>query len=149
MVDGDLPLAPRRAAHVDVHLHPEPSSPAAARAAVRALLARHHVDEEQSEVAVLVVSELVTNAVVHAGTPVTVDADLEGGCLRVSVGDGSPEVPVLRDVEPTATSGRGLRIVEQLADRWGIDPGDRGKAVWFELDVGPDEAARAPTAATG
>lgn len=86
------------------------------------------------ETAQLLVSELVTNAVAHAGTPVEVEcAPTEGG-LRVSVVDGSSLLPTPGQPDAWDERGRGLVLVDTLASRWGTDrhPGN-GKAVWFEL----------------
>ncbi|HEX5266568.1 MAG TPA: ATP-binding protein [Acidimicrobiales bacterium] len=89
---------------------------------------------EVVETAQLLVSELVTNAVAHAGTRVEVECTPTERGLRVSVRDGSSHVP--RPGRPGAwdEQGRGLVLVETLASRWGAerDPGN-GKAVWFEL----------------
>lgn len=90
-----------------------------------------------AETAELVVSELVTNAVVHAATPVDVEAIVRRHGVRVEVADGSPHPPVPRAYEGLAGTGRGLRLLEELADEWGVQPHPRGKTVWFELRTGP------------
>jgi len=80
---------------------------------------------------VLVVSELVTNALLHGyGTPVVRLLD-EPGRIRIEVCDDSPLLPVSHTV--TRTSGLGLRVVEQLATAWGASRRGRGKVVWCEL----------------
>ena len=91
------------------------------------------LDEERREVAVLLTSEVVTNAVVHgAGEPeVTVEAGAGG--VRVQVTDGSRVPPQLRRVGPDAVGGRGVALLDILADAWGAAPTATGKAVWFEL----------------
>ena len=77
------------------------------------------------------VSELVTNALLHGhGTPVV--RLLDGGThVRVEVRDDSPLLPVSHRVTPT--SGLGLRVVEQLSSAWGASRRERGKVVWCEL----------------
>jgi hypothetical protein len=60
--------------------------------------------------------------------------------LHVDVSDDNSTLPVVPDPEHNATSGRGLGIVDALADRWGITPTADGKTVWFELDVGEPQA---------
>jgi anti-sigma regulatory factor (Ser/Thr protein kinase) len=82
----------------------------------------------------LLVSELVTNAVVHTGEAVELRLRRQGGGIRVEVIDGSSERhPELQDVELDDTSGRGLFLVAVLSSSWGIEPHGVGKAVWFEL----------------
>jgi anti-sigma regulatory factor (Ser/Thr protein kinase) len=85
----------------------------------------------------LLVSELVTNAIVHGRSGAIVDAELVAGVLRVAVTDDSPAPLPEVDLHPrtSAEGGRGLLIVSLLASRWGINPASGGKAVWFELDA--------------
>ena len=109
--------------------------------------ARRHVaaaiedDPELSEIAVLLVSELVANAVLHAGTPCVVRVDVDDQRVRVEVRDEDPRLPTVKDYGPDAVTGRGLHIVESLSDRWGVDGDERGKTVWFELDRPSREGA--------
>jgi anti-sigma regulatory factor (Ser/Thr protein kinase) len=93
---------------------------------------------DQVEDIVLVVSELVTNALLHGhGTPVV--RLLDGGDhVRVEVCDDSPLLPVSHRVTPT--SGLGLRVVEQLSTAWGASRRGRGKVVWCELPAAPGPA---------
>jgi anti-sigma regulatory factor (Ser/Thr protein kinase) len=86
----------------------------------------------------LLVSELVTNAVLHAQSTIVVDVERIDDVLRVGVRDSSSELPVRRSLEPTAESGRGLNIVHTLALRWGVDFDGQssGKRVWFEIPLG-------------
>ena len=89
---------------------------------------------EVVETAQLLVSELVTNAVAHAGTGVEVECAATEGGLRVSVVDGSSHVPVPGHPDTWDERGRGLALVDTLASRWGTDRHpDNGKSVWFEL----------------
>jgi PAS domain S-box-containing protein len=120
---------------VETHrrLDPLPESARAARCAVLAAL-----DEagraDLAEAAVLLVSELVTNAIVHARTPIDLDIIAGPDGLRVAVRDASPQLPTLRHYGRSATTGRGLELVELMADRHGTDSdADDGKTVWFEL----------------
>ena len=83
----------------------------------------------------LLVTELVTNAVVHAESDAEVAVVLTATRLRVEVADRGDGLPVPRDAEDYATSGRGMALVDALAAGWGIDPRpDGGKVIWFELD---------------
>lgn len=81
----------------------------------------------------LLASELVTNAVLHARTPLVLGIELQGPRLRVTVEDGSAGLPARRHSGADATQGRGLVLVESLASAWGCDPTQSGKRVWFEL----------------
>ncbi|QWZ09718.1 PAS domain S-box protein [Nocardioides panacis] len=80
-----------------------------------------------------VVSELVTNAVVHAGTPVDVGVAAAAGVVRGEIVDGSPRAPRTRGYDDTAGTGRGLRLVAALTSDWGVELRPEGKTVWFEL----------------
>lgn len=79
------------------------------------------------------VSELATNAVLHARSPFTVVVDRAGDRVRICVLDASPTRPRTRDYGMQATTGRGMRLVASLAAAWGVDRQGSGKAVWFEL----------------
>ena len=107
-----------------------------------AATARHFVDtalrswdcNDLLDVVTLLVSELVTNAVIHAGSEVEVEVRLAGGRVRVDVVDRSTEVVKRRDAEDDDQSGRGMDLVEALASAWGIDLVPGGKSVWFEIE---------------
>jgi anti-sigma regulatory factor (Ser/Thr protein kinase) len=86
------------------------------------------------DVAVLLVSELVTNALVHGGPPVELRATRTPEGLRVEVRDNAPDQPVIRDTPLDVPGGQGLRLVDALASRWGWVTAGVGKAVWFEID---------------
>lgn len=87
------------------------------------------------ETAVLVVSELATNAVLHARSAFTVTVVLdEHGGLRIEVLDGSPKLPLRRAASRGATTGRGLAIVQGLVTDWGSEPLETGKRIWVQLD---------------
>jgi anti-sigma regulatory factor (Ser/Thr protein kinase) len=81
----------------------------------------------------LLVSELVTNAVLHAHSPAVVSLARENDHVRVSVSDKSSVLPKLREYGPTAVTGRGMMLVDRVATRWGVDLDGSGKSVWFEL----------------
>ncbi|MFF7632333.1 ATP-binding protein [Kitasatospora sp. NPDC008050] len=93
-----------------------------------------------AETLVLVVSELVTNAVVHTGRPAALRLSWPpdpAAPLRVEVTDASGTAPAPRHAAASATNGRGLELVELLCARWGWYPQGSGKLVWCELDRGP------------
>ncbi len=108
------------------------SAPAAARAFVLAALRAHGTP--LADTAALVVSELATNAVRHGRTGFTVTVSALARRVRIAVGDGRPEFPVLRECSETAPGGRGLRIVDALSREWGTTRRFEGKVVWAELD---------------
>ena len=120
---------------LELSLPAEPRSASAARSAVRRLVAGAPVDED---VALLLVSELVGNAARYAGRgDVIVCATLTSQALRVEVHDASPALPVPPPTPPwDQETGRGLLLVEALAERWGTEQEPGGKSVWFELPVG-------------
>ena len=85
----------------------------------------------------LMVSELVTNAVVHAHSTCTVSLRIDPSAIRIEVGDGCRQTPRMRRPEAGEAHGRGLLIIESLADCWGVEVDDDGKTVWFELRTAP------------
>ena len=116
-----------------IDLGPRPSSAAQARSFLRSRLAALAVPPPLLEDAVLLTSELVANAVLHARTDIEIRLDSTARRVRVQVHDGNSRLPVIATVPADATSGRGLLLVRELASDWGIEPSPSGKAVWFEL----------------
>ena len=123
---------------------PEPTAAAAARRFVRDTLQTWVISGAATsghglvDDAVLLTSELVTNAVVHAGTPVEVTCKLTGGGVEVVVSDGHParlvpEPPENEHIPAERTSGRGLLLPAALASAWGVTYGQAAKAVWFRI----------------
>lgn len=139
-------LVDERAPRVRRRFPPRPSSVREARLLIRDLLLEAG-REDLVETAELMVSEIVTNALVHAGTPIEVSFSFVGGGLRVEVADGSPHRPALRGYGPNAGTGRGIMLLEELVDEWGVVPEHPGKTVWFHIATGsvPEEASSAPT----
>ncbi|MER5886046.1 SpoIIE family protein phosphatase [Streptomyces sp. NPDC001941] len=126
--------APRRTAMTVAQAEPERI--AAARQQLRQLL-HDWTDEEQVDSAVLMVSEMVTNVLVHTDGDALLVAEVTcspaGRRVRVEVADGSDELPHRRQPGEMASSGRGLVLMEMLAHAWGVDPRGAGKSIWFEL----------------
>ncbi|MDQ0795335.1 SpoIIE family protein phosphatase [Streptomyces sp. B1I3] len=114
----------------------EPERIAAARQQLRELL-HDWSDGEQVDSAVLMVSEMATNVLVHTDGDALLVAEVSGERgerrLRVEVADSSDELPHKRRPGEMASSGRGLMLMEMLADAWGVDPQGEGKCIWFEL----------------
>lgn len=92
----------------------------------------------------LLVSELATNAVLHARSDFTVAMACERDRARVEVYDRNSRLPMLAAVKPDAYSGRGLMLLQSLSDSWGVDAhGGDGKTIWFEV-TGLDPLQPAP-----
>jgi anti-sigma regulatory factor (Ser/Thr protein kinase) len=83
--------------------------------------------------AALLASEVVTNALRHAAGPITVRAARDDGHLVVLVADRSPDPPVVLRPDPWSETGRGMALVEAIADGWGVSPHPSGKVVWFRV----------------
>ncbi|MEY9857815.1 anti-sigma regulatory factor (Ser/Thr protein kinase) [Catenulispora sp. GAS73] len=128
-----VPEAGRGAHQASVVLEADATAPRAARGFVAAML-RSWGLTEYADTACLLTSELVTNAVRHGRGPVGLRISLGRPETVVEVRDhGAGEVRRSRAPVADTESGRGLAIVELLADRWGVVPGDEGKTVWFVL----------------
>lgn len=97
------------------------------------------IESEAVRVAVLLTSEVVTNAVRYGPQPghIGLRALRGTGAARIEVADGNPDRPHVRTPHPTATSGRGMLLVSRLATAWGVDRHATGKTVWFEVGIGP------------
>ncbi|MFB7496802.1 ATP-binding protein [Streptomyces sp. NPDC056161] len=121
-----------------------PAHPGAVRTARRAVREQLRVWglDSLADVAALLVSELVTNALRHATGPIGVRlvrraalGTALGAALRVEVSDPLPDPPRERVARPDDESGRGLQLVANSSRRWGTRPADKGKTVWFELSA--------------
>ncbi len=117
---------------------PEPGSAPAARQFV--LGVGWSEDVELNNRLSTVVSEVVTNAILHARTPFVVRVTPGEKALRVAVSDRSSVFPSKRSYDSLQPTGRGIQIIEAIADRWGVTPDPSGKTVWFEFARG--KAAR-------
>jgi anti-sigma regulatory factor (Ser/Thr protein kinase) len=110
-------------------------SPGAARRFLRDVFEESSVVDPPSETAVLLASELVSNAVLHARTDLAVRCLVHETCVRIEVSDGNSRRPVAAFTPVDATSGRGLGLVQALSDNWGIEGTADGKLVWFEVPI--------------
>lgn len=126
---------------MQLEIRPDPAEVGRARRWARSRLAGSGIeaDEPLAETLILLVSELVTNAVVHTGCPAVLRLSLPGAeaevsTVRLEVADGSDRAPVPRCAEGDDTNGRGLALVDGLADRWGWTAEGTGKRIWCELD---------------
>jgi anti-sigma regulatory factor (Ser/Thr protein kinase) len=151
---ADLRLVQRATTHANRSLEAEPVPPGAqvvtyfvaadpravapARHFLLRTLATWEVDEDTMEDAVLCLSELVTNAVLHTETGCEVRAVLDRGVLTTTVRDGGSSVvvdPRHVAVDPLAVHGRGLQLVDAVSTRWGSELDAVGMSVWFELEA--------------
>lgn len=106
-------------------------------------VARHFIQDalrcmgspELEEAATLLVSELATNAVLHAHSRLRLSVLCRDGVIRIEVGDDDPTPPRLVEPDPLRPGGRGIMLVELLSDDWGVSGNERGKTVWFELEA--------------
>ena len=128
------PLPPREARQ---KLSDDPRSAADARRFVTGVLHSWRLSDLAEGDVTLLTSELVGNAIRHGEAPFTVIVRYDGEHVRVEVGDGAPELPQRQQPGPEATSGRGVNIVDQVADAWGVVETVSGKRVWFELPAPP------------
>ncbi len=111
------------------------ASAAAARNFARSALAEWDLSAFDDTVSLLV-SELVTNGVRHAGTTLELVLSFDKACLRIAVTDSDPRPPVARDRQELTVGGWGLTLIDALSAGWGTDVYDaRGKTVWFEIDT--------------
>lgn len=124
-------------ADAEVRLPSRPESAGTARRLTQCVVQRQWgLSPQVSEFAVLLVSELVGNAVRHTGARVFGLRILRRrGWIRIEVRDPSRGLPCLMPVDVLDVSGRGLFLVDKLSDRWGVDLLPRGKTTWFEMRV--------------
>jgi anti-sigma regulatory factor (Ser/Thr protein kinase) len=118
-------------------------APAWARGTVRRAAEDWGLDDDLCGVAMLVATELVTNAVEHARTPSVLSVGLDRSGLHVAVRDEAPG-PVVPSPRPGPGGGYGLHVVERLSRKWGVTPHSDGKTVWAVLAVGGGGPAGAP-----
>ena len=121
-----------RTAQID--LPPIPPSVTVARHLVLELLRSWNAPHDREDAALLV-TELVSNVVDHVRgeANLTLELDLSDAWLRIAVVDGSAIRPVVQELSHDRPRGRGMRMVESIADRWGAEDHRGGKRVWFEL----------------
>ncbi|MBY8884870.1 ATP-binding protein [Streptomyces sp. PTM05] len=144
---------------VQLEVRPDPAEVGRARRWARSRLQGSGIgaDEPLAETLLLLISELVTNAVVHTGCPAVLRMLFpqpevpEAGTVRVEVADTSERPPTPRHARGDDTGGRGLELVDGLADRWGWQREGSGKHIWCEVDrcaaAGPPAPPAAPVTA--
>jgi anti-sigma regulatory factor (Ser/Thr protein kinase) len=124
-------MSPRSAS---IDLPPVATSVRAARHLVQELLRAWEVPHDREDAALLV-TELVANVLDHVGGKAnfTLELSVSGTWMRIAVVDGSAIRPVVQELAHDRPRGRGLRMIESIAERWGADDHDGGKRVWFDL----------------
>ncbi len=138
---------------VQLEVGPDPAEVGRARRWARSRLVRSGIrdDEPLAETLILLISELVTNAVVHTGCPAVLRMRFGAGAarpgtVRVEVADICARPPQQRQAEGEDTNGRGLALVDGLADRWGWEREGAGKSIWCEVDSGASPGPAEPAA---
>lgn len=108
------------------------SSARAARRFLREVLESWRCDEAL-EAVLLAANEVVTNAIIHAHSEVELVVRLRSRVIRIEVLDGAARLPAPRDGPDDSLGGRGLKVLDAVASRWGVDTLPGGKRVWFEV----------------
>jgi anti-sigma regulatory factor (Ser/Thr protein kinase) len=116
-------------------LLPLAESVAVARRWLASLLGIDDIDAPERDDAVLVLSELVTNAIRHAGSDVVCHAAVSPAAIEIAVADSEPRLPVLEPPEPSRVGGIGLMITNALSSQWGVAEFAGGKVVWARFDL--------------
>ena len=133
VVAGVLETVEQAVMQAKAQMAGEPASAGSARSFVADTLQRWDAANDLDTVSLLV-SELVSNAIIHARSDFEVSVLLRGHTIRIEVDDQSTDVPVQRDAEDDDESGRGMALVDAMALGWGvIDRDGGGKTVWFEV----------------
>jgi anti-sigma regulatory factor (Ser/Thr protein kinase) len=129
--ERNVPVSSRNAS---IDLPPTAGSVTAARHLVLELLRAWAVPHDREDAALLV-TELVANVVDHVRGEalLTLELGVSEDWLRIGVVDGSAVRPVIRELSTDSPRGRGMRMVQAIADRWGAEDHNDGKRVWFEL----------------
>ncbi len=128
-------MTKQRTAQLD--LDHDVTAPRAARRFLSSVLAGWGVPHAIVERSQLLVSELVSNAVLHGGGPIKMvvrDNDSAVGVIRVEVSNNGDGRPVMRRADRDELSGRGLQLIEDLATKWGTRSGSGRTHVWFEVE---------------
>ncbi|WP_432506978.1 ATP-binding protein [Kineococcus arenarius] len=126
-------------------LAPEPASSRAARHVVADWCIQQGLVGDVVDTLLLLTAEVVTNAVIHGRSDVVLRVGRHGSRVRVGVGDENTRLPLRREPDPDALDGRGMALLEALADSHGVEVHPFGKVVWFDVvtHLAPVRTARA------
>ncbi|HWL97798.1 MAG TPA: ATP-binding protein [Nocardioidaceae bacterium] len=127
--DGPAPLALPAVLYLDA----DPQAARRARSFVHHQCRAKGIEGDALDTAVLLTSEIVTNAWIHGRSAARLEVTTSADGLLVEVGDENSRLPELIEQDPEALNGRGLAIVSRLAADWGAHEDDWGKVVWFEI----------------
>lgn len=116
-----------------------PGAIALMRARVTEELAESSLPREQVETVLLVINELLSNAVEHGRPPVRLHVTVSGGRVRVEVHDAGPGGPQKLPLDPQRLRGRGVQLIEAVSSEWGWMRDPTGKTVWTSLPAGPPQ----------
>ncbi|PRY10082.1 ATP-binding SpoIIE family protein phosphatase [Kineococcus rhizosphaerae] len=118
---------------LDELLPPTATAAARARHLVQESCRLAGIPDETADTATLLVSEAVTNAVVHGRGPVRLVLDVDADRVHLEVSDAAPAAPVRREIDLEAVGGRGLQLIDALASAWGVRADPPGKTVWLDV----------------
>ncbi len=136
MTDGEQTTVPDRSASRSMVVYDRHStSVGEARSWVDAFLVEHLIENGMRDDAQLVVSELMTNALMHGEGSLVLRAAITGNAIQVSVTDSGDELPEVLPLDPTRIGGLGLVVVDRIASDWGVAPFPGGKTVWAALSL--------------
>jgi anti-sigma regulatory factor (Ser/Thr protein kinase) len=136
MTEGERSTAPNRSSSRSMVVYERQAvSVGEARSWIEAFLAERAVRDTVRDDAQLVVSELVTNALMHGDGALMLRASITGAAVQVSVTDSGNELPEVLPIDPTRIGGLGLIVVDRIASDWGVASFPGGKTVWASLSL--------------
>ena len=136
MTDGERAVAPHRSSSRSMVVYDrQATSVGEARSWIEAFLAERAIGNPLRDDAQLVVSELVTNALMHGDGALVLRASISDSDVQVSVTDSGDAMPEMLPPDPSRIGGLGLIVVERIATDWGVSPFPGGKTVWAALSL--------------
>ena len=136
MTEREQATVPNRSSSISMVVYDRQAASAAeARSWTDAFLAERAIDGRVRDDALLVVSELVTNALMHGEGAIVLRASATASAVRLSVTDSGVDLPELLPLDPKRIGGLGLIVVDRIAAEWGVAPFPGGKTVWAALSL--------------
>jgi len=136
MTESDRATVPNRSSSKSMVVYDRhAASVGEARSWIDAFLADRAIEDTVRDDAQLVVSELVTNALIHGAGALVLRASVTGGAVQVSVTDSGDDLPEVLPLDPSRIGGLGLIVVDRVASEWGVAPFPGGKTVWAALTL--------------